>query len=171
MEKFIDAFDLLLGIGCNFSLRPNQFPISLSLLHTINGIMTSICNGMKNIDSDLVEMYRKEWPKKISALSSSIKKSAKIQKSDIACQSILLLEITKLEISSVSIPNPTAKSKLLVSLGRMTIGAIKTGMTLMPDANLIEGIISFASIGMELGRKKLSQSFHHKFSILFQITT
>ena len=149
----------------------DMFSVALSLLRTMNGIYSTItyilvCGCKQNNGSaDNYEEIKKKWSSWSSwssNFSRKIGKSAFLSnKTDTGSStettvsvSVLLLESSKLEVMSLAFPNPAMKGEAVRATGNVVVGAVSSVLKMSPDARLISGLLSSASLAIDYVRRR-----------------
>ena len=161
----------------------DMFSVALSLLRTMNGVYSTInnilvCGCKQNNGSadnyEEIKMKWSSWSSWSSNFSSKIGKSVFLSnKSDTGSNtettvsvSVLLLESSKLEVMSLAFPNPAMKGEAVRATVNVVVGAVSSVLKMSPDARLISGLLSSASLAIDDVRRRRA-AFIVKIFIMF----
>ena len=149
----------------------DQFSVTLSLLRTMNGVYSIInnilvyeCEQNDGSAHNYEEIQKKwsSWSLWSSNFSRKIGKSAFLSnRSDTGSGtettvsvSVLLLESSKLEVMSLAFPNPAMKGEAVRATVNVVVGAVSSVLKMSPDARLISGLLSSASLAIKVVRRR-----------------
>lgn len=177
VENAKRTVDLLLKSLAGIILDPSKFHSTMALVNAINGMIMLLHSVINNVSLDDekvewcqgVESVRLELMKHVTALDADVIGTPKLWKSEMICDSLLMVELARLKFAAIAMPDMLVAQNALQSAGKLILNSNGAESAKSLERGGLPFTLSVAQVGVNHPHMQGLMSAHELLSLFGEI--